>query len=210
MSSDANPENRVYTTQLQLRDTTLVGKPYKFLEGRAVPYNEWAPIGWFLEQHAQGSFDRTIQLGAKKLPLLLFHNNRSWPIGHIEEWRADNDDGLDGVWRLNDTQDAQQAATLVNAGDLPGLSIGFYPYRSEWEYVDDWNPDLGPDHMDRVTRTESRLFEVSLTPTPAFEGAEVGLVRSSERPRPRATSRHDTWRRELARLKDRSLEHTSG
>jgi phage head maturation protease len=81
------------------------------------------------------------------------------------------------------------------------LSIGFSPIQSSWEYVDDWNPDLGPTHMDRVTRTESRLIEVSLTPTPAFEGAQVTLVRSAERPRPRGDTKVDVWRRELEKLR---------
>ena len=82
-----------------------------------------------------------------------------------------------GVWRLNDTADAQRAAQLAEAGDLIGLSIGFQPIRSDWELVDDWDPDLGLDHKDRVTRLESRLLEVSMTPTPAFQEAKVTLVR---------------------------------
>src|SRR6516165_2484731 len=158
---------------MQLRDRQLVGKPYKYLEGRAVPYDEWADIGWFLEQHQKGSLDRSTKSGsAQRLPLLLWHDNRSWPIGSSESWDS-QDDGLHGVWRLNETGDAQQAAMLAESGDLANLSIGFSPIQSSWEYVDDWNPDLGPTHMDRVTRTESRLIEVSLTPTPAFEGAQV-------------------------------------
>jgi hypothetical protein len=184
---------------MQLRDTQLVGKPYKYLEGRAVPYGVWADIGWFLEQHEQGSLDRTTKEAASKLPLLLFHNNRSWPVGVSESWSHD-DEGLNGVWRLNQTNDAQQAAMLAESGDLGYMSIGFSPIRSSWEYVDDFNPDLGPDHMDRVTRQESRLLEVSLTPTPAFSTAEITMVRTRERPRPRQELRVDAWRRELAKL----------
>jgi hypothetical protein len=190
----------LYEAPLQLRDTQLVGKPYKYLEGRAVPYSEWADVGWFLEQHEQGSLDVTIKQAAQKLPLLLFHNNRTWPIGVSDQWDS-QDDGLHGVWRLNDTSDAQQAAKLAESGDLGYLSIGFSPIQSRWEYVDDFNPDLGPDHMDRVTRVESRLLEVSLTPTPAFSSAEITMVRTAERPRPRAESKVDAWRRELEKLR---------
>jgi HK97 family phage prohead protease len=197
------PERRFFEAPMQLRDTQLVGKPFKYLEGRAVPYDEWAQIGWFLEAHAKGSLDQTTTAGTgKQLPLLLFHNNRSWPVGHAEQWSS-TEDGLHGVWRLNDTSDAQQAATLANAGDLGYLSIGFAPIRSEWQYLPDdmYNPDLGPDHMDRVTRLESRLLEVSLTPTPAFASAEISMVRSAERSRPRGLSRVDGWRRELEKLR---------
>jgi HK97 family phage prohead protease len=194
------PETRVYEAPLQLRDTQLVGKPYRYLEGRAVPYGTWADIGWFLEQHQNGSLDRTIKEAARGLPLLLFHNNRSWPLGVSESWDS-QDDGLNGVWRLNETAEAQQAAKLAESGDLGYMSIGFSPIRSQWEYIDDWNPDLGPDHMDRVTRLESRLLEVSLTPTPAFAGAEITMVRTAERPRPRQESKRDIWWRELEKLR---------
>ena len=90
---------------------------------------------------------------------------------------------------------------LAESGDLAYLSIGFSPIRSAWEYVEDFNPDLGPDHMDRVTRLESRLLEVSLTPTPAFSTAEITMVRTAERPRPRTESKVDAWRRELEKLR---------
>jgi HK97 family phage prohead protease len=191
----------VFATALALRDTQLVGRPFRYLEGRAVPYNEWADIGWFLEEHAPGSLDQTTRGGSgQRLPLLLFHNNQSWPIGHAETWRSD-DGGLNGVWRLNELPEAQQAASLAAAGDLGGLSIGFQPIRSDWTYLadDEWNPDTGD--KDRVTRTESRLLEVSLTPTPAFQGAAVSGVRTAERPRTRGHTRFDGWMRELAKLK---------
>jgi hypothetical protein len=196
------PEVRVYRTPpLALRDTQLVGKPYKYLEGRAVPYETFADVGWFLEAHQRGSLDQTVKGGSgQRLPLLLFHNNRSFPVGSADSWES-KDDGLHGVWRLNELPEAQQAAMLADSGDLAYLSIGFQPIRQEWTWVDDWNPDLGWDHMDRVLRTESRLLEVSLTPTPAFSDAEVTLVRTAERQRPRGELKVDIWRRELAKIK---------
>jgi HK97 family phage prohead protease len=198
------PEARIYSTALQLRDTQLVGKPFKYIEGRAVPYEEFADVGWYLEKHREGSLDQTTKLAAKGLPLHLFHNNRSWPIGLSESWDSQAD-GLHGVWRLNETSDAQQAATLANSGELGWLSIGFSPVRSEWEYVDEWAPELGPDHMDRVTRVESRLLEVSVVSTPAFASAEVTMVRTAERARPRAESKKDGWMRELDRIRTGSI-----
>jgi hypothetical protein len=194
------PEVRIYRSPLLLRDTQLVGKPYRYLEGRAVPYDTWADVGWYLEQHERGSLDRTTKEAARGLPLLLFHDNRSFPIGVSESW-AHEEDGLHGVWRLNQTDKAQQSATLADSGDLAYMSIGFSPIRQAWEWADDWNPDLGPAHMDRVTRQESRLLEVSLTPTPAYAEAEVTLVRTAERQRERKESKADTWRRELEKLR---------
>jgi HK97 family phage prohead protease len=175
------PEQRLYGTRLRLADAQAVGIGTKatYLEGRAVPFDTWADLGWFLEQHDAGSFVATTKAGSGRgLPLLLFHDNRSFPIGVSESWKHDGG-GLDGVWRLNDGTEAQRAAKAADDGELVGLSIGFQPIRSEWDFVDDWNPAMGPEHMDSVTRLESRLLEVSLTPTPAFADAQVALVRST-------------------------------
>ena len=153
--------------------------PYKFLEGMAVPYGTDADIGWFVESHEAGSFAHSTRGGTgKSLPLLLFHDNRSWPAGHADKWTHEAD-GMRGVWRLNETPAAQTAAQMADAGDLTGLSIGFQPIRSKWEILDldEWDPELGPDHKDRVTRLESRLLEVSITPTPAFVDAKITAVR---------------------------------
>lgn len=174
------PEVRTFAA-LEFREAEA-SDDHRYLEGRAVPYATWANIGWFMEQHAAGSFARSIKEAAKSLPLLLWHDNRTFPVGVSSEWR-DNGEGLDVVWRMDKSDEARRAAQLAEDGMLTGLSIGFAPIVSSWDYVEDprdWNPDLGPDHMDKVTRTESRLLEVSLTPTPAFAGAKVSLVRSRE------------------------------
>jgi hypothetical protein len=175
-------EIREVITVLELREAQAVGKPYTFLEGRAVPYGVPETVGWFREQHAQDSFKQSTRVGSgKRAPLLLFHDNKSFPIGHAEEWSHNG--GLNGVWRLNDSPEAQRAAKAAENGDLVGMSVGFQPIHSDWsppeERGTDWAPELGPEHMDLVTRLESRLIEVSLTPTPAYSDAAVTLVRSA-------------------------------
>lgn len=197
------PEVRTFAA-LELREAE-VSQSGRWLEGRAVPYGEWADIGWFLEQHEFGSFARSITEAAKGLPLLLWHDSRTFPVGVSDEWR-DNDGGLDGIWRLDDSDEARRAADLAQKQMLTGMSIGFAPIRSKWEYAEDWNPDLGPEHADRVIRQESRLLEVSLTPTPAFAGAQVALVRSRDRrqPRERRNRELEAWKdwRESVRRKE--------
>lgn len=172
------PEVRTIAAALELQDVETDGRR---ISGRAVPYGTFASIGWFAEQHAPGSFAKSIREAAKKLPLLLWHDNRSFPVGVSDEW-DDNDAGLDCTWLIDRSEEAERAADLADKGMLTGLSIGFAPIRSEWEYVDDgdWDPNRGIDGMDKVTRLESRLLEVSLTPTPAFAGAQVTQVRSRE------------------------------
>ena len=183
MSTPIPDEVRIVRANVELRDTDAVGAgpPYRYIEGRAVPFGVWADVGPYLEQHVVGSFERSTKGGSgRSLPLLPWHDNNTWPLGTIESWRND-EDGLWGTWRLNDTEEAQQAAKMARSGGLGGLSIGFQPIRSEPQILEweDWNPELGWDHMDRITRLESRLLEVSLTPTPAFEDSRVTCVREA-------------------------------
>jgi hypothetical protein len=54
-----------------------------------------------------------------------------------------------------------------------------------------------------VTRLESRLVEVSVTPTPAFADAQVTMVRTRAVRPHRPELMVNTWRRELERLRSR-------
>lgn len=204
------PEVRTFPT-LEFRevDATESGE---YLEGRAVPYNRWADIGWFRERFLPGSFTKSIREAAKRLPLLLWHDNRTFPIGVSHEWR-DNDAGLDVVWKL-DTSDARavEAARKARDGMLTGLSIGFAPIEkpgknSRGELVD-LNNELEIDDLGLVsiTRREARLLEVSLTPTPAYAGAKVSLVRSRAPQQQTASGRRrsaelDAWQRYLDEIR---------
>ena len=171
------PEVRTFT-HLQLRDVEA-STSGKFIAGRAVPYGVETNVGWYMEQHDAGSFARSIEEAAKGLPLLLFHDSKSFPVGVTDSW-DDNRAGLDAVWRMDGSQEADRAHQLAKDGMLTGLSIGFVPIRSAWDMAEEWNPDLGPEFMDHVTRQESRLLEVSMVSTPAFAGAQVTMVRSRD------------------------------
>lgn len=179
------------------------------IAGIAVPYDDPADLGWFLEDHAPGSLAKSIKEAARSLPLTLFHDDHVLDshIGVASEWR-ELSHGLRGVWDLDESPTAQRAAKLAqpdeNGNSVLGyFSIRFAPIRSEWTLAKDFNPDLGPDYKDRVRRLESRLVAVSLLSTPAFSKASVEFVRSGERQRERKTTRRDVdvWRDELARLR---------
>lgn len=184
---------------------------YTRLRGKAVPYGEWASIGYYLEQFTPGSLAKSIadaNKAGRALPLNLFHDNRSFPIGAAASWE-DERSALIGEWAIDagddeDGQRAQRAARHADEGRLTGLSIEFSPIRSEWELVDDWNPSLGPDHMDRCTRTEARLSAVGLVQAPAYVSAGVELVRAANaraRGDEGGTPRLDAWRAELDKLR---------
>ena len=152
------------------------------MTGRAVPYGVWTNRGWFMESVAYGAFDKSIKEAAGGgLPLHLFHDSDSFPIGVSTSWESKKD-ALYGTWRLDKGPEAQRAAQLAADGMLVYLSVGHAPIRSTWEYVasEDWGPDLGPEHMDRLTRVESRLVEVSLLTAPAFPQAQLLSLNSAE------------------------------
>jgi hypothetical protein len=192
-------ETRVLDVQIRDMDTK---DGYTRLAGRALPYGVETDIGWYKESFAAGSLAKSIAEAARDLPLLLFHDGRTFPIGAADEWQ-DSRTALDGIWRLDHGAEAQRAAQLADDGLLTGMSIGFAPVRSEWTYLPDneWNPDLG--QKDRVTRLEARLLEVSVVSTPAYKDAAVKWVRTGEQPIKRAMQARevDAWRAELERLR---------
>lgn len=178
---------------LEVREASIETVGLKqYLRGIAVPYNDPADIGFFTESHLPGSLAKSIKEAARSLPLHTFHDDMagagdtSWPIGVAEEW-DDDEHRLVGVWKLDDSEKAQRAAKLAtpdeNGNSMLGyMSIRFQPIRSNWTMVDDWNPDLGPDHKDHVDRVESRLVSVGLVPAPAFVRTPVEWVRSAAAP----------------------------
>ena len=161
------PEVRTFGAA-QFRTELRADTGSRFLEGRAVPYGEFSDIGWFMEQHQHGAYTKTIRENPH-LPLLLFHDARKFPVGKVERWK-DGEGGLDAVWRMDSADDAQEAARLADEGFMTGLSVGFVPIQRTFE---------DREGKDWITVTEARLLEVSLTPTPAYAGAQVQLVRSA-------------------------------
>jgi len=177
------------------------------IEGRAVPYNTWANVGAYLEQFKPGAFAKSIRETAAALPLMLFHGQEDrWPIGLATRW-VSKDDGLYGTWQLNDSPNAQRAAAMAKSGELAFLSIGFVGVRSTSDQCADTNyqPLLGEDHMDRITRIEARLVETSIVPTPAYADAQVLSVRNYRRARAdqsRLIAYQRLWQTERATLLD--------
>lgn len=171
------PEGRLFPA-LELREIEA-SAGYTMLRGLAVPYDEYASIGWFLEAFRAGSLSKSIAEAARALPLNLFHDNQTFPIGAASEW-IEEARGLTGVWKLDDAQTAQEAARHAAAGRLTGLSIEFTPIRSEWQLAEVFDPAAGPEGMDKVERIEARLSAVGLVQAPAYVQAGVELVRSAD------------------------------
>lgn len=200
MSVQTVPIERRIRETFEIRDVDTKGG-FTRLAGRAVPYDESADLGWFLETHAPGSLAKSITEAARDLPLNLFHDNRSFPIGAADEWQ-DGRTALDAIWRLDHSDDAQRAAQLVDDKILTGLSIEFVPTRSDWKLADVFDPDRGPEYKDRVTRIESRLVGTALVQSGAFVGAQTMWVRAARAPgREGEPSALRAWQRELEELR---------
>jgi len=184
-------EVRLSVGMFELRDAEAVGagRIYRYLHGRAVPYDEWTDLGDFMESFAAGSFEQSTRAGSGRgKALLAFHKRDVAPVGTAETWL--HGDGLDGVWRLSDSAEAQQLARSAADGAL-GLSVGFQPIR------DRLHQKAGG--RDWIVREECRLMETSLVSVPAYEGAQVTLVRSAYVPaveleEPAAPLAVDAWR----------------
>lgn len=178
MVTGGDREGRIFATTMQLAEPDIT-LGYSMMEGRACPYGSWTTRWFFQESFAPGLFDKSIKEAARALPLLLFHDASTWPIGHAVSWDS-RDDGLWGVWQLDSSADAQRAARMAADGHLPYLSVGYDPLLTEWELtpMDSWNRDDAAT-LDKCTRMEARLVETSTVSTPAFKDAEITLVRSS-------------------------------
>jgi HK97 family phage prohead protease len=181
----------------QVTDVDTTGD-LKTIHGRAVPYKAWALRGYFLLSMAEGCFDKSIQESGQALPLLLFHDAESFPIGKAAQWES-RPDGLWGTWDLTNDAKAQRAAQLARDGVLTGLSVSWQPVLQDWEIQDPaaWNPD-DTSTMDRCTLKEGRLIETSLTPIPNFVDAGVASVAAQQQPPRSQLDRWKDWRANLS------------
>jgi len=146
------------------------------LVGRAAPYNIWTSRGYYMLKLAEGCFDKSVKEAARNLPLLLWHDDRSFPIGYTQNWNS-RADGMWGEWSLDDAAEAQRAARLAQSGVLTGLSVSWVPILNDWQVSDlrEWTLD-DQSTLDRCTLLEGRLIETSIVSTPQWEEAHVTLV----------------------------------
>lgn len=80
---------------------------------------------------------------------------------------AEDDKGLRVEIDLPDTSDGRDVATLIERGDLKGMSFGFCVTRQEWD-----------ETADPPVRTIKAvdLREVTVTADPAYPDTEVGML----------------------------------
>jgi HK97 family phage prohead protease len=127
-------------------------------EGLASTYNSVDLTG---EAVMPGAFTRTLQQGGDERPLLWLHKD---PVGTVR--LRDSSEGLIATGKLSlAVQQAKDAYTLLRDRAVRGLSIGFTVVKDAF--------------VGEVRQLqEVRLWEVSLTPTPANPAAAITQVKS--------------------------------
>ena len=176
-------EYRAFHAEIELRADDEGAE--KAVVGRLIPYDKWAQVGTrFEERHAPGVFAKSIKEAASNLPLMVAHEHGKLPVGSAKEWEDRADDGLWGRWVFARTQDAMEVRSLYEDGHVSGLSAGFIPVRSDWEFRD-------LPLMDRVTRNEAKLMEASIVALPTWDESRLISTREG---RVKGTPKLDAYR----------------
>lgn len=135
--------------------------------GYAAVFGDTADIGgYFKEVIAPGAFTRTLKSNDIRA---YYAHDRGRVLGRQSAGTLrirEDDKGLAVEIDLPDTSDGRDVRTLVDRGDVSGMSFSFRAIREEW------NEATTPP-----TRTlyELEVYEVSVVSEPAYGGTSVAL-----------------------------------
>lgn len=150
--------------------------------GYAAVFGEVADIGgWFHEVVARGAFASTLRTADVRA---YFDHDTGRVLGRLSSGtlRCEEDDkGLRVEIDLPDTTDGRDVRTLIERGDVSGMSFRFETVRQEWDETID---------PPKRTLLEVRLGEVSIVSEPAYDGTSVAL-RSLDAVRKEARRQHN-------------------
>lgn len=150
-------ETRVWVGELEVREAD----EGMTLSGYAAVFNSWSEnLGGFREQIAPGAFKRSLK--SRNDVKLLWNHETGEVLGSTRAGTlrlTEDERGLKVEANLPNTQRGRDAKVLIDRGDVSGFSFGF----SVAEKGDTWNSDGNERTLKSV-----RLFEVSLTPFPAY------------------------------------------
>ncbi|MCX5570611.1 HK97 family phage prohead protease [Kaistia nematophila] len=141
-------------------DTTTVS-------GYAATFGDVADIGgYFKEVLARGAFTKTLQKADVRA---FFDHDRGRVLGRTTAGtlRLQEDaKGLAVEIDLPDTSDGRDIRTLIERGDISGMSFGFVVLRQEWD-------ESGEIPLRTILEVELR--EVSIVSEPAYDGTSIAL-----------------------------------
>jgi len=135
--------------------------------GYAAVFGDTADIGgYFREVIARGAFTNTLRTGDVRA---YFDHDRGRVLGRTSSGTLrlrEDERGLAVEIDLPDTSDGRDVKTLIERGDISGMSFGFSVLKQEWD-----------ETVDPPTRTimEVELREVSIVSEPAYDGTSIAL-----------------------------------
>lgn len=135
--------------------------------GYAATFGEAADIGgYFREVLARGAFTKTLQTADVRA---YFDHDRGRVLGRSTAGTLrlhEDSKGLAVEIDLPDTTDGRDIRTLIERGDVSGMSFGFVVLRQEWD-------ESGEIPVRTILEVELR--EVSIVSEPAYDGTSIAL-----------------------------------
>lgn len=135
--------------------------------GYAAVFGEVTSIGgYFDEVLARGAFTKTLQTADV---LAYFDHDRGRILGRSTSGTlrlTEDAKGLAVEIDLPDTSDGRDVRTLIERGDIRGMSFGFRVTREEWD-------ETGA--TPKRTIHEVELREVSIVSEPAYDGTSIAM-----------------------------------
>lgn len=141
------------------------------LVGYASVYNDVGRVtGGGYERIAPGAFSKVLN-DPKTDVLALMHHDRQKVLGRQSSGTVrlrENPEGLYFEIDLPDTSYANDLKNLVARGDIKGMSFGYELGKSDWGRL------RNGKYVETVTEV-SKMFDISPTSTPTWEGTSVAL-----------------------------------
>lgn len=160
-----NKEIRAFNFNINANSDEEKGK---YIEGRAIVFNQPTDMGWYTEYVDAGALTDT---DLKDVRLLLNHNTDALPLARSRNNNTNSTmqlsvgaEGLDIRANL-DTEhnaDAEALYSAIERGDISGMSFMFIVDKDKWEDID---TDMPKRHILSVRK----VFEVSCCTFPAYE-----------------------------------------
>ncbi|MBJ2111123.1 MULTISPECIES: HK97 family phage prohead protease [Proteus] len=175
-----NIELEIRTATLSANDKKLVGYVIKWGLRSHVLWDE------FVEQFALNAFSNSLANGCDVL--CLYEHDYTNLLGRTTSGTlqlTEDETGLRFELTPPDTQLGRDVLTLVERGDISGMSFGFRTIKDQW--------DIGQEPYVR-TVLEAELHEITITSLPAYPDSGVEIAkRSLILSKPQAVKDFDRW-----------------
>lgn len=160
----------VRSVQLQVRDTQTANDGSHVISGTAVVFDQPSEAMPFIEYVSPLAFNNVDFSSVQ----LLYNHDFSSILARVDASTLEitiSSKGLNFTATLPDTQLGNDTFTNIKNGNLQGLSFGFTIADDSWGLDNDGNEVHTINQIDQ-------LFEISLTPIPAYQETSVKIERS--------------------------------